>query len=452
MEVLSGSVERVTYYNAENGYSVIRLRPERLSARGVNREGLITAVGNLPELSAGEYLRLQGQWVNHPTHGLQFQIEICEQTLPATVAGIRRYLGSGLIKGIGPRLAERIVARFGTDTLNVIEEQPERLREVADIGPKRSRMIARAWEEQKQVKEIMLFLHSYGVSTNLAIKIYKQYGDQALPIVQSDPYRLARDIFGVGFRTADRIAQALGLPADHPSRIEAGVVYVLNELSDEGHVFAPRTLLIEKGSSLLGQLPGGLPGEMPGKMPGEMPGGLILPAVERLEQDGRVRQDMVPLEASATTSEEGKTLTARESEAGYYQPAVYLTALYASEVGAAERLAALTQAFPSRLSDLPPAFMSIDPSLSAEQQAAIRAALSHPVSVLTGGPGTGKTTALKALIAALESANKSYALASPTGRAAKRLAEATGRSASTIHPCWAFHPRRASNSTRSIPC
>src|SRR5512139_3001046 len=182
METLSGSVERITYYNAENGYSVIRLRPERPSGRAVNREGLVTAVGNLPELSAGEHLRLQGQWINHPMHGMQFQVEICEQTLPATVAVMRRYLGSGLIKGIGPRLAERIVSRFGVDTLNVIEDHPERLREIADIGPKRSRLIARAWEEQKQVKEIMLFLHSYGVTTNLAVKVYKQYGDQALPV------------------------------------------------------------------------------------------------------------------------------------------------------------------------------------------------------------------------------------------------------------------------------
>jgi exodeoxyribonuclease V alpha subunit len=425
MENLSGSVERITYYNPENGYSVIRLRPERASGRGVSREGLVTVVGNLPELSAGEYLRLQGQWINHPTHGLQFQSEICEQTLPATAAGMRRYLGSGLIKGIGPRLAERIVGRFGIDTLAVIEEHPERLQEVVDIGPKRARLIARAWQEQKQVKEIMLFLHSYGVSTNLAIKIYKQYGDQALQIVQNDPYRMARDIFGVGFKTADRIAQALGLPADHPSRIEAGVVYVLNQLSDEGHVFAPRALLVAECSQLLG----------------EVPEGLILPAVERLEQERRVRQDQVPLEASAVAGETGSGRVAREVGSGYQQPAVYLAGLYASEVGVAERLGALSQALPSRLSDLPPAFVSIDPSLSPEQQAAIRAALSHPVSVLTGGPGTGKTTALKALIAALESAHKSYALASPTGRAAKRLAEATGRSASTIHRLLGFSPK-----------
>ena len=200
----------------------------------------MTVAGNLPELSPGEYLRLSGHWTNHPKHGLQFQVEICEQTLPATVAGIRRYLGSGLIKGIGPRLAERIVARFGARTLDVIENHPELLQEVPDIGPKRIGLIAAAWEEQKQVKEIMLFLHGHGVSTNLAIKIYKQYGDEALEMVQTDPYRLARDIYGVGFKTADRIAQALGLPADHPSRIEAGLVYALNQMTDDGHVYSPQ--------------------------------------------------------------------------------------------------------------------------------------------------------------------------------------------------------------------
>src|SRR3972149_2296579 len=216
MEILTGSVERVTYYNPENGYSVVRLRPDQGSAqgaaRGVSRAGLATVVGNLPELSPGEHLRLSGKWVNHPQHGLQFQSETCEQALPATVAGIRRYLGSGLIKGIGPGLAERIVAHFGAETLVVIENHPTRLLEVPDIGPKRSRLIARAWEEQKQIKEVMLFLHSHGVSTNLAVKIYKQYGDEALETVRNDPYRLARDIYGVGVKTADSIAQALGLP------------------------------------------------------------------------------------------------------------------------------------------------------------------------------------------------------------------------------------------------
>ena len=216
----------------------------------MGQDGLVTVIGNLPELSPGEHLRLQGKWTNHPKHGLQFQVEICEQILPATVAGIRRYLGSGLVRGIGPRLAERIVAHFGERTLEVIERQPELLLQVPDIGPKRTGQISAAWEEQKQVKEIMLFLHSYGVSTNLATKIYKQYGDRALEIVQADPYQLARDIYGVGFKTADRIAQALGLPVDHPRRIEAGLIYALNQATDEGHVYLPEQELAEKAAGL----------------------------------------------------------------------------------------------------------------------------------------------------------------------------------------------------------
>jgi exodeoxyribonuclease V alpha subunit len=356
---------------------------------------------------------------------MQFQSEVCEQTMPATIAGIRRYLGSGLIKGIGPRLAERIVARFGAQTLEVIEGQPERLSEVPDIGPKRSRSIARAWEEQKQVKEIMLFLHSHGVSTNLAIKIYKQYGDQSLSIVQSDPYRLARDIFGVGFKTADRIAQALGLPTDHPSRIEAGVVFALNEMTGEGHVYSPQPELVERSVALLEVVPD-----------------LIAPAIERLAQDDRVRQELLPFleQEGGAVSDQSAPQGVREAGAAYGQPAVYLTPLYFGETGVAERLRGLAFALPPRLSDLPPAFVRLSPDLSPEQQTAIRVALSQPLSVLTGGPGTGKTTALKALIDILESAGKTYALASPTGRAAKRLSEATGRPASTIHRLLGFSP------------
>ena len=271
MDTLSGSVERITFYNPENGYSVLRLRPESRKAPGQDRSGLVTIIGNLPELSPGEYLRLRGTWGKHPKHGTQFQVEVCEQSLPATVKGIRRYLGSGLVKGIGPRLAERIVAHFGSETLEIIENQPQLLRQVPDIGPKRARMIAIAWEEQRQVKEIMLFLHSYGVSTNLAIKIYKQYGDQALSVLQSDPYRMARDIYGVGFKTADRIARAIGLPVDHPSRLEAGVIYTLNQAIDRGHVFLPADELINNAGELL-----------------EVNDDLVKPALERLATGARV--------------------------------------------------------------------------------------------------------------------------------------------------------------------
>ena len=428
MDTLTGSVERLTFYNPDNGYSVVRLKPERGRSPGMGQDGLVTVTGNLPELSPGEHLRLQGKWTNHPKHGLQFQVEICEQILPATVAGIRRYLGSGLIRGIGPRLAERIVAQFGERTLEVIERQPELLLQVPDIGPKRTGQISAAWEEQKQVKEIMLFLHSYGISTNLATKIYKQYGDRALEIVRADPYQLARDIYGIGFKTADRIAQALGLPVDHPKRIEAGLIYALNQATDEGHVYLPEQELAEKAAGLL-----------------ELALEAVSPAIKRLQESQAVYLDNVPglpkgKNGATGPSKANETRQIGEEGSAYGLPAVYLAQLYYGERGVAERLKALASAFPTRMSDLPPAFTRLDPQLSTEQQAAIRLSLSQPLSVLTGGPGTGKTTALKALIELLESAGKRCALASPTGRAAKRLSQATGRPASTIHRLLGFSP------------
>jgi exodeoxyribonuclease V alpha subunit len=415
MDLLTGAVERITYYNPENGYSVVRLRPDRRSLPGMGRDGLVTVVGNLPELSPGEHLRLQGDWVTHAKHGSQFQVEVCEQALPATVTGIRRYLGSGLIKGIGPRLAERIVAEFGSDTLEVIENQPGRLRQVPDIGPKRARLIVAAWQEQKQIKDIMLFLHSHAVSTNLAIKIYKQYRSEALAVVQQDPYRLARDIYGVGFKTADQIARDLGLPPEHPSRLEAGVIHALNAMVDDGNVFAPRPELVEQAVGLLQVTPD-----------------LVEDAVTRLQQQERLRLEVLVARVEARSVPEPAARHAGE--------AVYLPPLYYCEAGAANLLRQLAKAIPSRLSSLPPMFLQLDPNLSDEQRAAVKTALTHPVSVLTGGPGTGKTTAIQALISALESGRKRYALASPTGRAAKRLAEATGRSASTIHRLLGYSP------------
>ena len=427
---LTGTVERITYYNPENGYSVIHLRPQVSHITGVDRQGMVTIVGSMPELSPGEHLRLSGRWVNHPKHGLQFQTEVCEQILPATLEGMRRYLGSGLIKGIGPGLAGRIVTHFGKLTVEIIENQPDRLCEVPDIGTKRARLVANAWKEQKHVKEIMLFLHGHAVSTNLAVKIYKQYGDQSLEIVRTDPYRLARDIFGVGFKTADRIAQNLGLPRDHPSRIEAGAIFVLNEMTDQGHVYVPKEQLLEQAALLL-----------------EVAPDLMVAALERLAKDDRVRQEVLPFGDTGKT-QQAASLPAtslstglRESPPNYGQPSIYLTPLYFSEVGVADRLRTLASTIPSRLCDLPPAFISLDPLLSPEQQSAIRMALSHPVSVLTGGPGTGKTTCLRALISALENAHKRYALASPTGRAAKRLSQATGHSASTIHRLLGYSPK-----------
>jgi exodeoxyribonuclease V alpha subunit len=416
LDTMSGSVERITYYNAENGYTVLRLRPEvrgRQRIPGVSYDGLVTVVGNLPEISVGEHLKLQGVWSSHPKHGKQFKAEVCKQVLPSTLAGIESYLGSGLIKGIGPKLAERIVAQFGATTLDVIEEEPERLSEVSGIGSGRVTKICVAWEEQKQVKEIMLFLHDHGISTNLAVKIYKTYGDKALQTVQENPYQLERDIYGVGFKTADRIAQALGLAPDHLFRIEAGIVYVLNDLVGNGHVFAPRELLVSQSAELLW-----------------VAVELIPPGLIRLEQINRIRAERVPLDSKGH-----KTV---DAQAGNEVDVLYLTPFYFGEKGVAERIAALVQATPLHFRNMK-RILSLN-SLSTEQQEAVQMGMAHPVSVLTGGPGTGKTTCLKALIAVLSAQDVRYALASPTGRAAKRLSEATGQPASTIHRLLGFSP------------
>lgn len=431
MDTLSGSIERITYYNSENGYSVIRLTPNSRHTPGIGRDGLVTIVGVLPELSPGEHVKLGGRWTKHPKHGTQFDVETCSQVLPATVSGIRRYLGSGLIKGIGPRLAGRIVDHFGAETITVIENQPQRLSEVPDIGGKRTRLIAAAWQEQKQVKEIMLFLHSHGVSTSLGVKIYKTYGDNALEIVQQNPYQLATDIYGVGFKTADKLARDLGLPADHPGRIQAGVIFALNEMSNDGHVYAPRQALIEKTAELL-----------------NAPAEWIAPALERLLAEDRIRLDEIPLTPDASlpmgegsgvrAASETPSQGVAENQAEYRSPAIYLTPFYFSEIGVAERLGALADHAPRGAGQQVAPLHDLQ--LSDEQQCAIDNALRYPVSVLTGGPGTGKTTCLKALIFHLESLSLRYALASPTGRAAKRLSEATDRPASTIHRLLGFSP------------
>jgi exodeoxyribonuclease V alpha subunit len=421
METLEGVVERITYFNAENGYTVLRLAPARQSRRP--GDDLVTVVGNLPEVTPGERLRLAGEWTTHADYGKQFKAERCEQVLPSTVEGIRRYLGSGLIKGIGPKTADKIVNTFGAGTLDIIDAHPERLREVPDIGRKRYALIAAAWETQKAVKEVMVFLQGHGVSAGLAVKIYKHYGDEALRVVQADPYRLARDIWGIGFKTADKIAQALGLPADAPSRVEAGVIYALNELADDGHVYAPQGHLIQTAAELLG-----------------VGADLVPPALDRLEAEGAVRRD-----AGLVPPGEG----AGEPPG----PAVYLAPFYQAEVNAAARLKALLTTQPSRVRE----FLAADwdwlfskvveragdgeaPSLSDGQRLAVRSALTQKVCVLTGGPGTGKTTTLRAIIRLLELKQHPVALASPTGRAAKRLSEATGRPAQTLHRLLGFSP------------
>ena len=413
---LEGSVERITYYAGETGFSVIRIKPARRTKipRGTTtRDGLVTVVGELPEVNPGESLRLTGRWITHPRPGRQFRAERCEQVLPATVEGLRRYLGSGMIKGIGPVMADRIVNKFGVETLEVIDSDPRRLRQVLGIGAKRVKQIATAWDEQKAIKEVMIFLQSHNVSTRLAVKIYKQYGDAAVDVVQSNPYRLARDIWGVGFKTADTIARDLGLPEDAPARIEAGVIHTLNQEAGEGHVYLPQAELVVKAADLL-------------VVKEEQVGY----AVERLEIEEQVKRETVGGSGGEPV---------QDGELG-----VYLAPFYYSEVGVTNRLRAIAESPGTRLrqfrlqEELP--LSSLDITLSPQQLGMVKSALTHKVSVLTGGPGTGKTTALRALIHALTRRHCTFALASPTGRAAKRLSEATGQPAKTIHRLLEYSP------------
>ncbi len=241
---LKGAVERITYSNPENGYTVARFKADKFF-------GLVTIVGTLADVHPGARLKVEGRWKTHAKYGEQFEVERYVEEMPATVEGIKRYLGSGLIKGVGPVMAKRIAEKFGRYTLDVIETDIRRLAEVDGIGPKRVKMIAAAWESQKQIKEIMLFLQSHQVSTNLAVKIYKTYGDQAITIVKNNPYRLARDIYGIGFLSADKIARSIGIAADAPQRIAAGIEHTLNQLADQGHVFAPRDHLTQAAVKIL---------------------------------------------------------------------------------------------------------------------------------------------------------------------------------------------------------
>jgi exodeoxyribonuclease V alpha subunit len=432
LETLEGAVERITFYNPENGYSVVRLRPRR--------GDVVTVVGNLPEVQPGESLRLTGAWGNHPEYGQQFKAETCQQLLPATIEGLRRYLGSGLIKGVGPRMAERIVKRFGLDTLRVLEEDPEQLRDVQGIGARRAEDIARAWRAQQAIKEVMLFLQTHGVSTGLAVKIYKQYGNEAIQIVQRDPYRLAREVFGIGFLTADRIATHMGLPHDAPSRIDAGVLYALGRQVEQGHVFVPREALAAPAGELLGVDPA-----------------LIAGALDRLEAAREIIGEVLPVPPAPHSRPAQEGQAEQSAPAGpvepVAQPVVYLKTLHHAEVGAANSLRAIASDPRSQVGhyfqgyDWPWLFRQLarlpgmnTVELSAQQQQAIRTALTNKLTILTGGPGTGKSTAMRALITALEQHHLRYALASPTGRAAKRLSEATGRPAMTIHRLLGYTP------------
>ena len=386
-------VERITYQNPENGYTVLR-------AAVRNYKELVTVVGNLLDVNVGSVLLLQGDWKVDPKYGNQFCAEKWEETMPATVYGIEKYLGSGLIRGVGPKFAGRIVRTFGTDTLTVIEEETDRLLLVPGIGEKRVQMIRDSWEKQKEIKNIMLFLQSHSVSTSFAAKIYKVYGNESIQVVKENPFRLADDIWGVGFKTADGLAEKLGFAKDDPLRCRSGILYTLNALADEGHVYAEQEQLLRKAEELLEVKRESISAALEAML-----------GTEDLKQDGE---------------------------------AIYLPPFYYAEIGVAaklKRLAADTDALPSEArADFERLAKKTGLQYDEIQKDAILKAMVSKVMVLTGGPGTGKTTTTLGMIAVLRSRGKRILLAAPTGRAAKRMTETTGMEARTIHRLLEFKP------------
>ncbi len=436
MLTLEGAIERITYVNEQNGYTVARLTP-------TGKDYLVTVIGHLPNVQPGESVRLGGVWTTHPQHGRQFDAKTCEVQRPATLEGIRKYLGSGLVKGIGPARAEKIVSLFGEDTLDVIERTPDRLVEVAGIGPKIAGQIMRAWEEQRSIKEVMLFLQSHGVSTGLAVKIYKQYKDTALDIVRQDPYRLAKDIYGIGFLTADKIARKMGFAPDDPRRLEAGVAYVLNEFSEQGHVFALRPDLEARAAERLSAEDVQVTVEQ------------VAASIERLVEDKELKLEgpLPPPPTLPPLLGGGRPLVAANQDAPATLPgadgeAVYLPPFYQAEVGVARRLRRALDAQRDRLAsfkgvkwDKALAYLEEEGlALAPKQAEAVQVALSHKVAILTGGPGTGKTYTLRAILKLLAARKNTVLLAAPTGRAAKRMTEATGYPAKTLHRLLEFKP------------
>ncbi len=405
--VLEAVLERITFASEETGYTVARV------SVGGSTTDLLTVVGPLLGAQPGESLRLTGRWTSHPKYGRQFEAQSYETVLPATVQGIRKYLGSGLVKGIGPVMADRMVEHFGTDILRVIEEEPDRLVEVYGLGPKRSARIAAAWEEQKAIKEVMVFLQGHGVSTSLAVRIYKQYGDESIDVVRKEPYRLAADVWGIGFKTADTIARAVGIPHDGPERIRAGLRYTLSEAADAGHCHLPEPNLITEATKIL-----------------EVPRELVVPCLE---------------EAVAAEEVVRERVTAGEGEV----PAVYLPPFFHAERSLAAGLLALLRAGEDRL----PAFRDVDwdralgwlrtrtgTGLAPEQEQAVRLALTEKVAVLTGGPGCGKSFTVRSIVELARAKKAKVVLVAPTGRAAKRLAELTGHEAATVHRLLKLKP------------
>ena len=412
-EVLAGLVERVTFHNSENGFCVLRIK-----ARG--HRDLVTVIGHAATIAAGEWITATGEWINDRNHGLQFKARFMRASAQTSIDGIEKYLASGMIRGIGPVYAKKMVKVFGQKVFDVIEAEPDRLREVEGIGPVRAQRITAAWAEQKIVREIMVFLHSHGVGTARSVRIYKTYGADSLQVMTENPYRLARDIRGIGFKTADAIAIRLGIEKTAMIRIRAGISYALTEAMDDGHCGLPTDKLTPLAVELL-----------------EAPGELIQTALELELRDGAVVAD--------TVSE---------------TPCIFLAGLYHAEKAIAERIrclanGALPWPFIDPVKALPWIEQKTGLSLAESQVEAIRLALLSKVLVITGGPGVGKTTIVNAILRVLSAKDVKLILCAPTGRAAKRMTEATGFEAKTIHRLLEIEPKTGGfkrNADNTLEC
>jgi exodeoxyribonuclease V alpha subunit len=437
MPRLDGSVESIVFRNEDNHYTVARFRPN--DSGRLFRDDLTTIVGTLPGVHVGELLSVEGEWEKDPKYGRQLHVTSFTQRLPASVEGITRYLGSGLIKGVGPKKAQRIVEHFGQQTLAIIEQQPERLSEVKGISAKDREQIAKSWAEQSEIKELHLFLQSHDVSMNLATRIYKQYGQESIKVVRENPYQLAQDVNGIGFRTADEIAVKLGLPRDSIPRISTGLKYVLAQAAnDDGHCFLPENELIRRASEIL-----------------QAPNELISAGMEQLRGDRDVFvEPPLPVQVdvrSQPTDDDEPSSNWSEVEEAVPQQRIYFGPFWHAENGSARILRTLLRTH----SKLPPVSQQYwdavfnylaegrNMLLTENQRTAVQMAYNSKVSILTGGPGTGKSTSIRALLMVLRKRKIEVALAAPTGRAAKRLTEATGAvgfQAKTLHRLLEYAP------------
>jgi exodeoxyribonuclease V alpha subunit len=399
--ILSGQIERVAFHNADTGFTVLRVQ--------ANRRDLVTVVGHLPSVTAGEYLEATGEWVQDRDHGLQLKAEHIRTTPPHTIEGIEKYLASGLVKGIGKHYARKIVEAFGERTLAVIDESPAFLREIKGIGPQRVARIRESWREQKAVRGIMLFLQSHGVGTARAARIYKTYGESAVELVREDPYRLATDIWGVGFQSADQLAERLGIDRASPLRARAALKYVLQTLSEEGHCGFPEAGVIERTVALTG-----------------IDEAVIGQAVEHQREAGEVVRE---------------PWTDARQEPSW----LYLKPLFLAELGVARAIKSLSEGpHPLPAIDVERALAWVEQQMGLElaptQREAIRQAATQKLLVITGGPGVGKSTLVRGIVEIFAAKNLCVGLCAPTGRAAKRLSETTGREARTIHRLLEFDP------------